>query len=56
MDIFEWAKDKILMGSERKTAVISAETARMTAYHEGVMNCSFQASKTHAILFKQVFD
>jgi ATP-dependent metalloprotease len=37
MDIFEWAKDKILMGSERKTAVISAETARMTAYHEGVV-------------------
>mmetsp|Transcript_89735 Transcript_89735/g.256474 ORF Transcript_89735/g.256474 Transcript_89735/m.256474 type:complete len:709 (+) Transcript_89735:199-2325(+) len=32
---FEYAKDKILMGSERKSAVISPETARMTAFHEG---------------------
>jgi len=31
----DFAKDKILMGAERKSAYISKETARMTAYHEG---------------------
>ena len=30
----EWAKDKILMGAERKSALITKETARCTAYHE----------------------
>ena len=35
MAAFEFAKDKILMGSERRSAAISPETARMTAYHEG---------------------
>jgi ATP-dependent metalloprotease len=34
MSALEYAKDKIMMGSERKTAVISPETIRMTAYHE----------------------
>eukprot|EP00545_Synedropsis_sp_CCMP1620_P006706 CAMPEP_0119007546 /NCGR_PEP_ID=MMETSP1176-20130426/3080_1 /TAXON_ID=265551 /ORGANISM="Synedropsis recta cf, Strain CCMP1620" /LENGTH=759 /DNA_ID=CAMNT_0006959717 /DNA_START=101 /DNA_END=2380 /DNA_ORIENTATION=- len=34
MTVLEYAKDKILMGAERKTAVITAETARCTAYHE----------------------
>jgi ATP-dependent metalloprotease len=34
MEVFEYAKDKIMMGAERKTAVISAETAKCTAYHE----------------------
>mmetsp|Transcript_30404 Transcript_30404/g.55142 ORF Transcript_30404/g.55142 Transcript_30404/m.55142 type:complete len:805 (-) Transcript_30404:101-2515(-) len=34
MHVFEWAKDKILMGAERKSAVITPETARCTAYHE----------------------
>jgi ATP-dependent metalloprotease len=34
MAVFEYAKDKIIMGAERKTAVISKETARCTAYHE----------------------
>jgi len=34
MAVLEYAKDKILMGTERKTAVISADTARLTAYHE----------------------
>lgn len=34
MQVFEWAKDKILMGAERKSAVITPETAKCTAYHE----------------------
>jgi cell division protease FtsH len=31
---FEWAKDKVMMGSERRSAVISEEEKRATAYHE----------------------
>jgi ATP-dependent metalloprotease len=34
MTVLEYAKDKILMGAERKTAVITKETAKCTAYHE----------------------
>jgi len=34
MSDFEFAKDKILMGTERKTMVISDEEKRNTAYHE----------------------
>lgn len=34
MSVLEYAKDKILMGAERKTAVITPETARVTAFHE----------------------
>lgn len=34
MAVLEYAKDKILMGAERKTAVITAKTAKCTAYHE----------------------
>ena len=34
MQDFEWAKDKVLMGSERKSAVMSEEEKRTTAYHE----------------------
>jgi ATP-dependent metalloprotease len=34
MAVLEYAKDKILMGAERKTAVITKETARCTAFHE----------------------
>ncbi|MBN2466628.1 MAG: ATP-dependent zinc metalloprotease FtsH [Deltaproteobacteria bacterium] len=34
MDDFEQAKDKILMGIERKSMVISPDEKRVTAYHE----------------------
>lgn len=34
MSVLEYAKDKIMMGAERKTAVITKETAECTAYHE----------------------
>jgi cell division protease FtsH len=32
---FEDAKDKVMMGAERKTMIISEEEKRTTAYHEG---------------------
>ncbi len=34
MDDFEEAKDKVLMGKERKSMVISEEEKKLTAYHE----------------------
>lgn len=34
MAALEYAKDKIMMGSERRSAIISPETMRLTAYHE----------------------
>ena len=34
MSDFELAKDKVLMGAERKSMVISNEEKRVTAYHE----------------------
>src|SRR6187549_3536217 len=34
MEMFEKAKDKILMGAERRSMVMSTEEKRMTAYHE----------------------
>jgi ATP-dependent metalloprotease len=34
MHALEYAKDKIMMGAERQSAVISKETAKMTAFHE----------------------
>lgn len=34
MEDFEMAKDKVLMGSERRSMVISEEDRRITAYHE----------------------
>ncbi|KAJ9666642.1 i-AAA protease yme1 [Coniosporium apollinis] len=35
MSAFEWAKDRILMGAERRSAVIQQKDKVMTAYHEG---------------------
>ncbi len=34
MDDFEFAKDKVIMGIERRSLVISEEERKMTAYHE----------------------
>ncbi len=34
MDDFEYAKDKVLMGSERRSMIISEEEKEITAYHE----------------------
>ena len=34
MTALEYAKDKIMMGSERKSAIISLDTMKMTAFHE----------------------
>jgi len=34
MDDFEEAKDKVMMGMERKSMIISEEEKKMTAYHE----------------------
>ncbi|KAI9800702.1 MAG: hypothetical protein M1825_004024 [Sarcosagium campestre] len=35
MGDFEWAKDKIMMGAERRSMVIKDKDKLMTAYHEG---------------------
>lgn len=35
MEDFEWAKDKIMMGAERRSAIIPPQERKMTAYHEG---------------------
>ena len=34
MEDFEFAKDKVMMGSERRSLVMSEEEKRLTAYHE----------------------
>ena len=43
MEDFEYAKDKIMMGSERKSMLIHDDEKKMTAYHEaGHAICSLQ--------------
>lgn len=32
---FEWAKDRIMMGAERRSAILQEKDKLMTAYHEG---------------------
>ena len=33
-ELLDWAKDRIVMGVERKSAVLTEESKRLTAYHE----------------------
>ena len=35
---FEYAKDKVLMGKERRSLILSDEEKRITAYHEGSLS------------------
>jgi len=34
MKDYEWAKDKIIMGPERKSSYIPPDSKKLTAYHE----------------------
>ena len=40
MQEFEDAKDKVMMGAERRSMVMTDEEKRLTAYHEGGMHWS----------------
>ena len=35
MDEFEESKDKVMMGAERRSMVMTEEDKKLTAYHEG---------------------
>ena len=48
MAAFEHAKDKLMMGVERKSAIISPETMKCTAFHEaGKSTYSYTYNHTH---------
>lgn len=50
---FEWAKDKIIMGSERRSMVITPKEKEMTAYHEaGHALISYFAKDAPSTLYK----
>ncbi len=48
MDDFEWAKDKVMMGAEKRSMVISDKEKEMTAYHEAghALVCMFTKGAT----------
>ena len=39
MEEFEKAKDKIMMGAERRSLVMSEDEKKLTAYHEAGRDC-----------------
>lgn len=50
MNDLEWAKDKIMMGAERKSAVISEHDKEVTAYHEaGHALVALYTEKSHPL-------
>ncbi len=50
MDDFEEAKDKVTMGKERKSKVVSDEEKKLTAFHEiGHVLCSIFLDKTEPV-------
>ena len=52
MDDFERAKDKIMMGAERKSMVMSEDEKRLTAYHEAGHAIVGLKSKEHDPVYK----
>ncbi|KAL8841629.1 MAG: hypothetical protein Q9170_000843 [Blastenia crenularia] len=49
---FEWAKDKIMMGAERRSMVIQEKDKLMTAYHEGGHALTALKTKAATPLYK----
>ncbi|KAH6620827.1 P-loop containing nucleoside triphosphate hydrolase protein [Chaetomium sp. MPI-SDFR-AT-0129] len=50
---FEWAKDKVLMGAEKRSMVITPKEKEMTAYHEaGHAIVSYYSGDTTGELYK----
>ncbi|KAK1778140.1 putative ATP-dependent peptidase [Copromyces sp. CBS 386.78] len=50
---FEWAKDKVIMGAEKRSMVITAKEKEMTAYHEaGHALVGYYAKDSASSLYK----
>ena len=49
---FEWAKDKIVMGAERRSFVVQDKDKLMTAYHEGGHALVAMFTKGHPQVYK----